>query len=63
LTIPGVGKILGLTIMLETGPIERFMKAGNYASYCRKVPSRWVSVKYEHGKYCGPIAVLTNSLT
>jgi len=43
LTIPGVGKILALTIMLETGRIERFAKAGNYASYCRKVPSRWSS--------------------
>jgi transposase len=26
LTIPGIGKILGLTILLETGPIERFEK-------------------------------------
>jgi transposase len=43
LTIPGIGKILGLTIMLETGPIERFQKVGHYASYCRKVSSRWVS--------------------
>ena len=38
-TIPGVGKVLGLTIMLETGPASRFASAGNYASYCRKVPS------------------------
>jgi transposase len=43
LTIPGVGKILALTIMLETGSIERFAKVGNYASYCRKVSSRWTS--------------------
>lgn len=28
-TIPGIGKILGLTIMLETGPIERFNKVGS----------------------------------
>jgi transposase len=39
LTMPGVGKVLGLTIMLETGPVSRFASAGNYASYCRKVPS------------------------
>jgi transposase len=39
LSIPGVGKILAFTIMLETGPIERFQKVGNYVSYCRKVPS------------------------
>ena len=34
---------LALTIMLETGSIERFAKVGNYASYCRKVSSRWTS--------------------
>jgi transposase len=39
LTMPGVGKVLGLTIMLETGPVSRFAGAGNYASYCRKVPA------------------------
>jgi transposase len=39
LTIPGIGKVLGLTIMLETGPVSRFAGAGNYASYCRKVPA------------------------
>lgn len=38
-TIPGVGKVLGLTIMLETGPVSRFASAGHYASYCRKVPT------------------------
>ena len=43
ITIPGVGEILALTIMLETGPIGRFAGAGNYASYCRKVPSVWLS--------------------
>jgi transposase len=42
-TIPGVGAILSLTIMLETGPINRFAKVGNYASYCRKVPVCWTS--------------------
>jgi transposase len=41
LTLPGVGKILSLTIMLETGPISRFATVGEYASYCRKVPSQW----------------------
>jgi len=42
-TISGVGKILSLTIMLETGPIERFTKVGDYVSYCRKVPTKWTS--------------------
>ena len=43
LTIPGVGTILGLTIMLETGSVNRFPGVRNYASYCRKVPTRWTS--------------------
>jgi len=50
LSIPGVGKILALTIMLESGPIGRFTKAGNYVSYCRKVPSRWTSNGKAKGK-------------
>ncbi len=39
LTMPGIGNILGLTIMLEVGDIHRFPRAGNYASYCRCVKS------------------------
>lgn len=50
LTIPGIGKILGLTIMLETGPVERFEKVGNYASYCRSVSSQWTSNGKSKGK-------------
>lgn len=50
LTVYGIGKILGLTIMLETGPIERFKKAGNYVSYCRKVSSKWISNGKKKGK-------------
>jgi transposase len=42
-TIPGVGDILGLTIMLETGEISRFRDVGNYASYCRCVDSTRLS--------------------
>lgn len=49
-TIPGIGKILGLTIMLETGPVERFEKVGNYASYCRVVSSLWSSNGKSKGK-------------
>lgn len=30
LALAGVGKILALNIMLETGPISRFTKVGNY---------------------------------
>jgi transposase len=43
LTIPGIGNILGLTIMLEVGDIARFAKVGDYASYCRCVESKRVS--------------------
>ena len=43
LTLYGIGKILSLTIMLETGPIGRFETVGDYVSYCRKVPSEWTS--------------------
>lgn len=49
-TIPGVGKILALTIMLETGPVSRFDEAGNYVSYCRKVSSKWTSNDKAKGK-------------
>jgi transposase len=50
LTLPGVGEILAMTILLETGPIERFKAVGNYASYCRKVPSHWTSNGKTKGK-------------
>jgi transposase len=43
LTTSGIGEILGLTIVLETGPIERFARVGNYASYCRCVGSERIS--------------------
>lgn len=43
LSIPGVGVVLGLTIVLETGPISRFPAVGDYVSYCRKVPSHYIS--------------------
>lgn len=49
-TIPGVGIILALTILLETGPIERFLSVGNYASYCRKVSSRYISNEKTKGR-------------
>jgi transposase len=49
-TIPGVGDILGLTIMLETGEISRFPEVGNYASYCRCVDSKRLSNGKKKGK-------------
>jgi transposase len=43
LTMPGIGLILGLTIMLEVGDISRFRSVGNYSSYCRCVGSKKTS--------------------
>ena len=46
LSTPGIGPILGLTIMLETGDIRRFPRVGDFASYCRCVGStRWSNGK------------------
>src|SRR3990172_12437188 len=50
LTLPGVGEILAMTILLETGCIARFPKAGNYASYCRLVASQRTSNDKVKGK-------------
>ena len=43
LTLPGVGKILGMTITLEVGDIKRFADAGHFASYCRAVEAQRTS--------------------
>jgi transposase len=50
LTMPGIGKILGLTIMLEVGDINRFPKVGNYSSYCRSVKSEKLSNNKKKGE-------------
>lgn len=42
-TVPGIGDILALTIMLEVGDINRFTKVGDFTSYCRCVPSHRLS--------------------
>ena len=43
LSVSGIGQVLGLTIMLEAGPVARFAAAGHYASYCRCVGSQRLS--------------------
>lgn len=53
LTIPGVGVILGLTIMLETGEIARFPHVGNFTSYCRCVRANKMSNGKSKGKNNG----------
>jgi len=40
LGVPGIGRVLALVIMLETGDIGRFKGAGNFVSYCRCVKAR-----------------------
>jgi transposase len=42
-SVPGIGRVLATTILLETGPIERFAAAGNFASYARCVGSAHTS--------------------
>jgi len=48
-SIDGIGLILALTIMLETGDISRFSEVGDYASYCRCIGG----AKYSNGKKKG----------
>jgi transposase len=43
LSVPGIGDILGLTIMLEAGEIGRFASVGDFASYCRAVDAKRLS--------------------
>jgi transposase len=42
-SMPGVGKVLASTILLETGSIDRFASPGHYASYARCVNSERIS--------------------
>ena len=49
MTVPGIGKILTLTIMLEVGDIHRFPTVGDYSSYCRCVKS----IRTSAGKIIG----------
>jgi transposase len=55
-TLPGVGRILGMTITMEVGDIKRFAQAGNFASYCRAVEAKRTSnskKKGENNSKCG----------
>lgn len=49
-SIPGIGAVLGMTIALETGNIQRFAEVGDYASYCRCVKSERVSNAKKKGE-------------
>lgn len=54
--VPGIGDILAMTILIETGDIQRFQKVGHYASYCRCVDSKSLSngkKKGDNNRKCG----------
>ena len=48
-SIPGIGRILGLTILYEIHTIERFPRVQNFASYCRLVKCARESAGKKHG--------------
>ncbi len=55
-TLPGIGRILGMTITMEIGEIGRFKSAGDLASYCRTVNSQRLSNGKQKGannRKCG----------
>jgi len=56
LTIPGIGRILGMTITMEVGDIRRFRTDGEFASYCRMVDAKRLSngkCKADNNQKCG----------
>jgi transposase len=56
LTIPGIGQILGMTITMEVGDIQRFKTDGDFASYCRMVDAQRFSngkCKADNNQKCG----------
>src|ERR1019366_1683272 len=55
-TLPGVGRILGMTITMEVGDIKRFADPGHFASYCWTVEAKRMSnskKKGENNSKCG----------
>lgn len=48
-TMPGVGKILGMTLIYETQDISRFESVGRYASYCRVIKCKKESAGKNYG--------------
>ena len=56
LSLPGVGRILGMTITMEVGDISRFKTDGDFASYCRLVDAKRLSndkLKAANNRKCG----------
>src|SRR4030095_5347514 len=56
LSIPGIGRILGMTITMEVGEISRFKTDEDLASYCRLVDAKRMSNdkrKADNNQKCG----------
>jgi transposase len=56
LTIPGIGRTLGMTITMEVGDIKRFKSDGDFVSYCRLVDAKRLSngkCKADNNQKCG----------
>jgi transposase len=49
-TVPGIGQTLATVIVLETGPIDRFAEASNFASHARCVDSVHTSSRKKKGE-------------
>ena len=55
-SLPGIGRILGLTITMAVGDIKRFKTDGDWASYSRTVDAQRLShgkCKADHNQKCG----------
>ncbi len=48
-TVPGIGKILALTILFEIGDIERFESVQKFASYSRLIKCKAESAGKTYG--------------
>jgi transposase len=56
LTLPGIGRVLGMTITMEVGDIRRFKTDGDFASDCRLVDAQRLSngkCKADNNQKCG----------
>lgn len=62
LSVAGVGKVLGFTILLETGDVRRFAGPGNFASYSRCVDSKRISNGKKKGANNTPRTAIAISL-
>jgi transposase len=55
-TLPGIGRILAMTITMEVGEVGRFKTDGDFASYCRLVDAKRISNdkrKADNNQKCG----------